>query len=331
MNQDTGKNSDERSDKKTRITLAITAIILLVSAIIVFISSDSESAVKSEARKFGATYMTMNNPYFDVLNESIKEAVEANGDFLITRDPLQNQEKQNQQILEMIDEGVVAIFLNPVDWKTVKPALLACHEAGIPVFNIDTSVFDTEYVVTQIMSDNYNAGVQCANDIIEKTDGAKIVILDDPDTNSIYERIQGFLDTLEGHDEYTIVAQREAGGELEVAMDVMDEIIKERIPFDIVMGGNDPTALGALAAIQANHMEKEVSIYGVDGSPDGKSMIQEGLIKASSSQKPSVIGKIAAETAYSYLSGETIEDYIVVPVTLVTKENLPAFDIDGWE
>ena len=31
------------------------------------------------------------------------------------------------------------------------------------------------------------------------------------------------------------------------------------------------------------------------------------------------------------LNGETIEDYIVVPVTLVTKENLPAFDIDGWE
>ena len=78
-------------------------------------------------------------------------------------------------------------------------------------------------------------------------------------------------------------------------------------------------------------MEKEVSIYGVDGSPDGKSMIQEGLIKGTSSQKPSVIGKIAAETAYKYLNGETIEDYIVVPVTLVTKENLPAFDIDGWE
>lgn len=322
------KNS---SDHKTKNTLFVTFLILMISTIAVFYGTDSEIEVKNEARKFGATYMTMNNPYFDVLNESIKEVVEANGDYLMTRDPLQDQEKQNEQILEMIEEGVVAIFLNPVDWKTVKPALLACEEAGIPVFNIDTSVYDTEYVVTRIMSDNYNAGVQCAKDIIEKTDQAKIVILDDPDTSSIYERIQGFLDTLEGHSEYTIVAQREAGGELEIAMDVMDEIIKERIAFDIVMGGNDPTALGALAAIQANHMEKEVSIYGVDGSPDGKSMIFEGLLEGSSSQKPSVIGKIAAETAYQYLSGEQIEESIIVPVTLVTKQNLAAFDIDGWE
>lgn len=331
MTVDTGSQESNHSDKKTKITLLLTLIVLIISTIILFFTTEKQPVVKSEARKFGATYMTMNNPYFDVLNESIKEVVEANGDFLITRDPLQNQEKQNEQIQEMIEEGVVAIFLNPVDWKAVKPALVACHEAGIPVFNIDTSVYDTEYVITQIMSDNYNAGVQCANDIIEKTDHANIVILDDPDTNSIYERIQGFTDTLEGYPDYNIVSQREAGGELEVAMDVMDEIIKERISFDIVMGGNDPTALGALAAIEANHMEREVLIYGVDGSPDGKSMIQEGLLEASSSQKPSVIGKIAAETAYSYLNDENIEEYIVVPVTLVTKKNLASFDIDGWE
>ena len=35
---------------------------------------------------FGATYMTRNNPYFDVLNDEIAEGVEANGDKLIVRD-----------------------------------------------------------------------------------------------------------------------------------------------------------------------------------------------------------------------------------------------------
>lgn len=324
-------NENQKSESKIRMTFILTSAILVIFLIILYVEGGRKEPAKNEARKFGATYMTMNNPYFDVLNESIKDVVEANGDFLITRDPLQNQDKQNSQILEMIDEGVVAIFLNPVDWKNVRPALEACREAGVPVFNIDTSVYNTEYVVTQIMSDNYNAGVQCANDIIQKSSHADIVILDDPDTNSIIERIQGFLDTLEGHEEYQIVAQKEAGGELEVAMDVMDGIIKEGITFDIVMGGNDPTALGALAAIQANHVGKDVYIYGVDGSPDGKGMIKEGLLEGSSSQKPSVIGKTAAETAYSYLQGEEIEEYIVVPVTLITRGNLSEFDIDGWE
>jgi monosaccharide ABC transporter substrate-binding protein, CUT2 family (TC 3.A.1.2.-) len=100
-----------------------------------------QNALNSRERipkKFGATYMTMNNPYFDILNDGIKEVVEANGDILITRDPAQDQQKQNEQIYEMIDEGVEAIFLNPVDWIEVEPALIACREADIPVFNVDT-------------------------------------------------------------------------------------------------------------------------------------------------------------------------------------------------
>ena len=51
---------------------------------------------------FGSTYMTRNNPFFDVLHESLEEVVEENGDILITRDPLQNQEKQNESILDFI-------------------------------------------------------------------------------------------------------------------------------------------------------------------------------------------------------------------------------------
>ena len=120
------------------------------------------------------------------------EVVEANGNYLITRDPATYQDKQNQQIYEMIEEGVEAIFINPVDWKGVKPALIACKEANIPVFNVDTYVYDTDLVVSVIASDNYNAGVQCAKDMMSKLDSADIVILDQPIINSITQRVQGF-------------------------------------------------------------------------------------------------------------------------------------------
>ncbi|HOK43476.1 MAG TPA: sugar ABC transporter substrate-binding protein [Thermoclostridium caenicola] len=282
-------------------------------------------------RKFGATYMTMNNPYFSILNGGINEVVEANGDFLITRDPAQDQEKQNSQIYEMIEEGVAAIFLNPVDWKKVKPALIACKEAGIPVFNVDTMVYDKEYVVSIIASDNYNAGVQCALDMMSKLDSAEIVILDQPIINSITQRVQGFLDTIKGNDNYKVVVQKAAGGELEIAMEVMDDIIESGVSFNVVLGGNDPTALGALAALASHHMTGDILIYGIDGSPDGKMMIKEGYLEGTSAQYPHQMGKIAAEVAYAYLNGEEIERNIVVPVTLITKENLDEFSIDGWQ
>lgn len=282
-------------------------------------------------RKFGATYMTMNNPYFESLDDSIEEVVVANGDVLITRDPAQDQEKQNEQIQEMLDEGVSAIFLNPVDWKAVKPALMKCKEAGVPIFNVDTYVYDDEYVTASILSDNYNAGVQIAHDMMKKRKSARIAIINHENINSTALRVQGFLDTIKGQEEYQIVIHEKITAELEVAMEITKNIIDEGIQFDVVLGGNDPTALGALAALQLRRIEDPILIYGIDGSPDGKTMIKQGFLEGSSAQFPIEIGNIAAETAYRYLNGELIESNIIVPVKLITQENLVEYDMAGWQ
>ena len=52
------------------------------------------SGRQHEARLFGATYMTRNNPYFDVPNEGIEEVVEANGDILLTRIPFRTRKSR---------------------------------------------------------------------------------------------------------------------------------------------------------------------------------------------------------------------------------------------
>ena len=308
--------------------LIVISVIIYLSYVFIFYQKNFQS---QKPRKFGATYMTMNNPYFGILDGAIREVIEANGDYLISRDPATYQEKQNQQIYEMIEEGVEAIFVNPVDWKGVKPALLACKEANIPVFNVDTYVYDTDLVVSVIASDNYNAGVQCAQDMMSKLDSADIVILDQPLINSITQRVQGFKDTIAGNSNYRIVAQEAARGELEVAMEVMNNIIESDLEFDVVLGGNDPTALGALAAIESHHMTDDILIYGIDGSPDGKMMIREGYLEGTSAQYPSDMGKISAEVAYAYLNGEKVEKNIVVPVKLITRDNLDEFAIDEWQ
>ena len=90
-------------------------------------------------------------------------------------------------------------------------------------------------------------------------------------------------------------------------------------------------ALGALAAIQMNGIQDPILIYGVDGSPDVKSMIDRGLIEGTAAQYPIRMGQVAAETAYRYLNGEEVEPEILTPVTMITKNNLNEFDIGGWQ
>ena len=292
----------------------------------------AELPAEHEPRLFGSTYMTRNNPFFDVLHESLEEVVEENGDILITRDPLQNQEKQNEQILEMINEGVELLFINPVDWEACQPAIDACKAAGVPIINIDTRIKDQDAVVSCIETDNYQAGQVCAMDMMERVDSAKIVILDNPIQTSITDRVQGFLDTIEGHDAYQVVAQEKGAGELEVAAEVTTtEFLQKNIEFDVLLGGNDPSALGGLSSLQQYKKDEGVLIYGIDGSPDFKAMLELGYVTGTSCQSPKELGRTAGETAYAWLGGEEVEKYISLPSVLITRENLEQYEINGWQ
>lgn len=290
-----------------------------------------ESKDEHPPRLFGATYMTRNNPYFDVLHEALEEAVEGNGDILISRDPCQDQEKQNSQILEMIEEGIEVLFLNPVDWEKVKPALEACRDAGIVVIDIDTVVRDREYVVSIVETDNYLAGVLCAEEMMKRVDSARIVIIGNPIQTSIMNRVQGFLDTIEGNDRYEVVYTGDGAGEFEVSAEAMADFLKKNIEFNVVLGGNDPTALGALAALQQYRKEEGVLIYGIDGSPDFKAMLELGYVSGTSAQSPKTIGEVAAKTAYDYLDGLEVESYISIEPYMITKENLSNYEVNGWQ
>ncbi|MCR4830035.1 MAG: substrate-binding domain-containing protein, partial [Pseudobutyrivibrio sp.] len=104
-----------------RVSVGILFICLLTISACRGADFHSTKSLERKTYKFGATYMQMNNPYFQDMNAHLEELVEVNGDVLICRDPSQDQEKQNQQIEEMIDEGVDGIFLNPVNYETVKP------------------------------------------------------------------------------------------------------------------------------------------------------------------------------------------------------------------
>lgn len=304
---------------------------LILMLILLSCSRIAEPMEKYQPRIFGATYMTKNNPYFDVLHEALEEVVEGNGDILISRDPCQDQEKQNAQILEMIEEGIEVLFLNPVDWEKVKPALQACKEAGVVVINIDTVVKDTEYVVSIVETDNYLAGVLCAEEMMRQVESAKIVVIGNPIQTSIANRVQGFLDTIEGNANYEVVYNGIGAGEFEVAAEVVAEFLEKDIEFNVIMGGNDPTALGALAALQQSRSEEEVLIYGIDGSPDFKAMLELGYVSGTSSQSPKTIGKVAAEIAYDYLAGKEVERYISIEPHMITRENLDEYEVNGWQ
>lgn len=280
---------------------------------------------------FGYTSMTQNNPFFQVLEKSIREKVEANGDKLITTNPAMNVELQINQIEDMIAQGIDAIFLNPVDWEGIRPALVMLEEAGIPIINYDTEVKDFKYITAYIGSDNKNAGRVAGQDLVKRyPDGGKIAVLDSPTMNSINDRIAGFMEAIEGKD-FEIVAQPDGKGDLETSLDITEDILQAHPDIIAIMGGNDPTALGALAAAKAAN-KTDIAIYGVDGSPSAKAAIAEGgPFAGTGAQSPISIGNVSVDVAYKVLKGEKFEKRTPVETFIINKDNVEKYGTDGWQ
>lgn len=294
-------------------------------------NTSEESSSEKDQYVFGYTSMTQNNPYFQVVEKAIRDKVEANGDKLITTNPAMDVELQINQIEDMIAQGIDAIFLNPVDWEGIRPALTMLKEANIPIINYDAEVKDMEYVTSYVGSDNKNAGKVAGEDLVKNfPDGGKIVILDSPTMNSVNDRIEGFMEAIEGKN-FEIVAQQDAKGDLETALTVTEDILQAHSDIIAIMGGNDPTALGALAAVKAANMEG-IAIYGVDGSPDAKTAIANGeALIGTGAQSPISIGEKSVEVAYKILKGEDYEKRIPVETFIINKDNVEEYGTDGWQ
>lgn len=279
----------------------------------------------------GATYMTLNNQFYDVLNSEVQQSIEEKGDHLITLDPALNQEKQNEQITYLIQQGVDVIILNPVDWKGVQKGLEAAKKAGIPVIVVDTEVYDTSLVDVTIVTDNYQAGVLCARDMMNRKKEANIVLLTHDKTKSGKDRIQGFEDTIKGHNAYRILAIEDTQGQIERSLPKVEKIVESYSDINVIMALNDPTAMGALAALDSKNYKKNVLVYGVDGSPEGKKLIAEGKMTGTAVQYPRKMGEEAVKAAYALLAGRDVEKTVTIPVELLTEDNVNQYALDRWQ
>lgn len=315
---------DERSKRTLHIIMGLIIAMLLGTVYGSYLTPSKTHLV------FGATYMTMNNPFYEVINNELKKEIEKKGDELIVRNPELDLDKQNEQIEQFIKKKVDGIFVNPIDSSKLT-SLQSAREAGIPIIAIDASVDNTDLIDCLIESDNYDAGVLCAQNMMQRMQSANIVLLKHSTVESALSRIQGFVDTIKDYPQYKIIDSAECEGQLERSMPAMQAILKEHSNINVVMALNDPAALGALAAIESLN-RTNILVYGVDGTPDLKSLIKQSpLIAGTAAQSPIKFGTLAAKNMYKILERKDVSKTIEVPVTLITKDNIDSYNVKGWQ
>jgi ribose transport system substrate-binding protein len=262
--------------------------------------------------------MDLTNPFFKLIANVMEEEAAKYGYKVVSLSGAKDTAKQNNQLADFAAQGYDAVFLNPVDSKAVAEGVKKAHQAGIPVFTYDVQVTDEqarEMVVSHIGSDNYQGGRLAAESMIKVTgDNGKIAIISYPEVSSCILRVKGFKDYLkERESKLKIVTELSGEGSRNVAYTVATDMLQAHPSIVGIFAINDPSALGAYAAVVKAGKTDQITIVGFDASPAGKQAVYEKKLFDSPQQFPRKMAKGTVEAFIKYLNGEKVPQNIFIP------------------
>jgi ribose transport system substrate-binding protein len=264
----------------------------------------------------------MTNPFFKEIADAMTDEAGKSGYEVVAVSSEEDPAKQLSQVQDFIVQKVDAIVLTPANSRSVGTAIKEANQAGIPVFTADiASLSDEGEVECHIATDNYSGGREAAKAIMEALGNqGKVAIIDHPEVESVILRTKGFREELkEAGSPIEIVGAWPGKGSKDEAFKVAQDILTAHQDLDAIFAINDPSALGAVAAIEKAGKAGKVLVVGFDGQLEGKQAILEGRIYADPIQFPDQIGRQTVQTILKYLGGEEIEPEVLIPTELYRK------------
>lgn len=268
--------------------------------------------------KIGVTCMDLTNPFFKLIGDVMTAEAAKHGYQAVVLSGELDPAKQNSQLSDMAAQGYDAIFLNPVDSKSVGEGVKKAAAAGIPVFTYDVQVTDEEakeLIVSHIGSDNYQGGKLAGESMMKVTgDQGKIAIITFPEVTSCIFRVQGFKDYLkENNSTLEIVTELNGKGNRNDGYAVMTDILQAHPDLVGVFAINDPSGLGAHSAIVKTGKESQITVIAFDASPAGKQAVFEKKLYDSPQQFPRKMAVGTVEAFVKYMNGDEVEKTIFIP------------------
>ena len=286
------------------------------------------SDAQSDKPVIGVSLLTLTNPFFRELGNAIQREAEAKGYRVILTAGDLDIGKQKNQISDFIVQDVAAIIITPIDSKSIGTSIAEANKAGIPVFTADiAATAEGVKVISHIATDNYQAGRTAAKALIEALGGrGKVGIIDHPEVESVIMRTRGFIEEIEEQRAKSgvniqIVSRLPAGGAKDRAFKVAEDMLQAHPDMDGIFAINDPSVLGAVAAIEKAGKAGTIRVVSIDGLPEGRLAIKNGQVYADAIQHPDLIGKQAVAAIVSYMYGEEVTPVILIPTDLYRRED----------
>ena len=241
----------------------------------------------------------------------------------------EDYETQNRMVAEAVDAGAEALVFSAIDYENNAAAIDAAAAAGVRIVAIDSNV-DSTAVQTYIGTDNYAAGQMAAQAALDAVDGELTVGIVNYDISSAngQERERGARDLFEESGRAQVAARINTLAEAGRAQADTEELLRAHPDINVLLAFNEPTSVGAAAAVAAQELSDTVFLVGFDSNLATVEGLQNGSVDALIVQNPYAMGYLGVESAYRLLSGQggSLAPTVDTATSIVDLENLFTMD-----
>ena len=281
-----------------------------------------DTDANSGTTKIGVTVYDMSS-FITAGKEGMDTYAKANNIELVWNSANNDVSTQASQVDSLINQGVAAIIVVPVQADSLGPQIATAKSKNIPLLAVNAAL-DSPDLAGNVQPDDVAAGAQEMQMMADKLGGkGNIVILQGPLGGSgEINRGKGIDQVLAKYPDIKVLAKDTANWKRDEAVNKTKNWISSFGPqINGVVAQNDDMGLGALQALkEANR--SDVPIVGIDGIEDGLNAVKSGEFIGTSLQNGTVELSAGLAVANAIVKGEDVDKEPVYVMPAITKDNV---------
>lgn len=304
-------------------------VLTILGCLLIF--SVGVAGAQDEPLRIGLVQLGTDNPFWIAQVAGGEEAARRNGFELIVTSGEGDVTRQVEAFEDLVNQGVDAISINPLDANAFGPAMASATDAGIPVVCLFSqmegcaTVLGFEERVNGSLVAQY--AVQLLTDKYGEPKGEVAILLGALGQDINTNRAGGFTDVMAQYPNIIIDAQESTGNwEADKAVALTENWLTTYPNLDLIYGLSDSLTVPA-ANVLARAGREDILLVSYDGTEIGLSGIADGSLKSTVALLPQYNGFWNVYAAYLVATGVTFPATYYMPGALVTTENLAGFQM----
>jgi ribose transport system substrate-binding protein len=283
-------------------------------------AGDTES--KSGKTRVGVSVYDMSS-FITAGKEGMDQYAKDNNIELVWNSANLDVSTQANQVDSLINQGVNAIIVVPVQADSLGPQVASAKAKGIPLVPVNAAL-DSKDIAGNVQPDDVKAGEQEMQMMADHLGGkGNIVVLQGPlGQSGELDRTKGIKNVLAKYPDIKILAMDTANWKRDEAVNKVKNWISGFGPqINAVVAENDDMGLGALQALKESG-RTDVPIVGIDGIEDGLNAVKSGEFIGTSLQNGTVELSAGLAVANALAKKEQVNTNPVYIMPAITKDNV---------